>query len=200
MKQISINKIRNIFSSCSKWTTSQQCRGTLSETGVVGGGRFSLSSSSSRRMGFSAEPPISQSSIAVGEKGVSMPGLKTASTSSWEFSHYNSTSSRSADTWYPLVSISCAPTLESTSFLFSCVPCWLGVTGTRARWLLKNSCLWDNNKLPEEFLGRDLLQSELLNHVQNRETTQYRRWRLRILCCFNVNRKCIKSECQWSFG
>ena len=55
----------------------------LSETGVKGeGGEFSLSSSSSSRMGFSAEPPISKSSYTVGEKGVSMPGLKTTSTSS----------------------------------------------------------------------------------------------------------------------
>ena len=42
---------------------------------------------------------------------------------------------------------SCAPTLESTSSLISCVLCWLGVTGTRARWLFKNCCLWDNNKV-----------------------------------------------------
>ena len=40
-----------------------------------------MSSSSSSRMGFSVEPPISKSSNAVGEKGVSTPGLKTASTS-----------------------------------------------------------------------------------------------------------------------
>ena len=34
------------------------------------------------RIGFSAEPPISKSSNAVGEKGLSMPGLKAASESS----------------------------------------------------------------------------------------------------------------------
>ena len=49
---------------------------------VVGGGEIPLSSASSSRMGFSAELPISKSSNAVGEKGVSMPGLKTASITS----------------------------------------------------------------------------------------------------------------------
>ena len=53
-------------------------------------------------------------------------------------------SSRS-DTSYPLVSVSCATTLQSTS-LISIVPCWLGVMGTRGNWLSKNSCLWDSNK------------------------------------------------------
>ena len=53
----------------------------LAHTGVDGGA-FSLSSSSSSRMGFPAEPPISKSSDAVVEMGVTMPGLKTASTSS----------------------------------------------------------------------------------------------------------------------
>ena len=52
-----------------------------------------------------------------------------------------------SDTWHPLVSISCAPTLEGTSSLVSIVPSWLGVTGTRATWLFKKSCLWDNNKI-----------------------------------------------------
>ena len=47
----------------------------------------------------------------------------------------------------PFVSTSWAPTVECTSSLFSCVPCWLGVTGTRARWFFKNSWFWDNNKL-----------------------------------------------------
>ena len=48
--------------------------------------------------------------------------------------------------------------------------------------------------MPEEilgnsmsFLGRNLLQSESLNLVQSRETTQYRRWRLRKSCCYNVD-------------
>ena len=41
-----------------------------------------MSSSSSSRMGFSAESHISKSSNAVGQKVVSMPGLKTASSSS----------------------------------------------------------------------------------------------------------------------
>ena len=112
LEQISISIIKNIFHSCSKWTTSQGRVG-LSETDVVVvvGGEFSLSSSSSSRIGFSAEPPISKSSNAVGEKGVSMPGL--------------------------------------TTLLIWCVLCWLGITGTRARWLFKNYCLWDNNKLQD---------------------------------------------------
>ena len=49
----------------------------LTESGVVGGA-FSLSSTSSNTMGFSTDPsPINKSSNTVGEKGVSMPGLKT---------------------------------------------------------------------------------------------------------------------------
>ena len=36
-----------------------------------------------------------------------------------------------------------SPTLESTSSLISCFPRWLGVTGTHARCLFKNCCLWD---------------------------------------------------------
>ena len=77
--------MRNVFYSCAKWTTSQHWGGRvgLSETGVVvvGGGEFSLSSSSSSRKGFSPEPPISNSTNAVGEKGLSIPGLKKASKS-----------------------------------------------------------------------------------------------------------------------
>ena len=51
----------------------------LTDSGVVGGGAFSLSSSSSETMGFSTDPPIDKSSNVVGEKGVSLPGLTTAS-------------------------------------------------------------------------------------------------------------------------
>ena len=58
----------------------------LTDSGVVGGGAFSLSSSSSNTMGFSTEPSIDESSNVVGEKGVSMLGLKTASMSNCEFS------------------------------------------------------------------------------------------------------------------
>ena len=54
----------------------------LTDSGVVGGA-FSLSSSSSNTMGFSTDDPyIDKSSNVVGEMGVSMPGLKTASKSS----------------------------------------------------------------------------------------------------------------------
>ena len=46
----------------------------LTDSGVVGAA-FSLSSSSSNKMGFSTDPsPINKSSNVVGEKGVSMPG------------------------------------------------------------------------------------------------------------------------------
>ena len=45
------------------------------------------------------------------------------------------------------MSISSAATFQSTSSLISRVFCWLGATETRARWLFKNSCLWDNYKL-----------------------------------------------------
>ena len=68
----------------------------LTDSGVVGGGAFSLSSSSSNTMGFSTDPsPINQSSNVVGEKGVSMRSLNTASMSNCEVSQSNSLSSRS---------------------------------------------------------------------------------------------------------
>ena len=59
----------------------------LIDSGFVGGGVFSLSFSSSKSMGFSTDPsPIKKSSNVVGEKGVSMPGLNTASGSNCDFS------------------------------------------------------------------------------------------------------------------
>ena len=68
----------------------------LTDSGVEGaGGEFSLSSSSSKTMGFSTGPPIDKLSNVVVEKGVSMPGLNTASMSKCEFSQLNSMSSRS---------------------------------------------------------------------------------------------------------
>ena len=66
----------------------------LTELGVVGGGAFSLSSSSSNTMGFSTDSSVDKSSSVVGEKGVSMPGMNTASMSNCEFSQLNSMSSR----------------------------------------------------------------------------------------------------------
>ena len=41
------------------------------------------------------------------------------------------------DAWYPLESVSCAPTLESTATRFSRIPLRLGFIGTVARWLFK---------------------------------------------------------------
>ena len=58
----------------------------LADSGVVGGGAFSLSSSSLNTMVFSTDPsPINKSSNVVGEKRVSMPGLNTASMSNCDF-------------------------------------------------------------------------------------------------------------------
>ena len=134
---------------------------------------------------------------------------KIASTSSWSFSQLNSTSSRSADTWYLLVSkTSCAPTLENTSSLISCLLAgwgWLEfpLDGCSITFVLETTT---SSKLPEEFfgnllsfLGRDLLQSESLNFVQIRDTAPYHRWRLIKSCCFNVDGNCIKWECKWGF-
>ena len=67
----------------------------LTDSGVDGGGAFSWSSSSCKSMGFSTDASIDKSSNVVGEKGVSMPGLTTASMSNFEFSQLNSMSSRS---------------------------------------------------------------------------------------------------------
>ena len=69
----------------------------LTDTGVDGGGAFSLSSSSSNTMEFSTEPSIDKSSNVVGEKGVSKPGVNTASMSKYEVSQLNSMSSRSVN-------------------------------------------------------------------------------------------------------
>ena len=54
-------------------------------------------------------------------------------------------SSRS-DTSYPVVSVLCAPTLESTFSLISNVPCRLEVMGTRGNCFSEKSCFWDSNK------------------------------------------------------
>ena len=81
-----------------------------------------------------------------GRKMISVHGLQTASTSNWSSSQKNSKPAR-LDTWYPLVSIPCRPTLESIWSFISRIFSWLGAIGTCARWLFKNSCLWDSNKL-----------------------------------------------------
>ena len=68
----------------------------LTDSGFDGGREFSLSCSLSNTMGFSIDPsPIGKSSNVVGEKGESIPGLKTASMSNCESSQLNSMSSRS---------------------------------------------------------------------------------------------------------
>ena len=67
----------------------------LTDSGVDGGGAFSLSSSSTNIMGVSIAPSSDKSLNVVGENGVTMPGLNTASMSNCEFSQLNSMSSRS---------------------------------------------------------------------------------------------------------
>ena len=57
----------------------------LTDTGVVGGGAVSLVSSSSNTMGFSTDPSIDKFSNIVGQEGMSMLGLNTASISSCDF-------------------------------------------------------------------------------------------------------------------
>ena len=195
-----MKKIRNIFYSCSKWTTCQQCRGhvSLSETGVVVvGGEFSLSSSSSSRMGFPAEPPISKSSNAVGEKGVSKAGLKQRVHPT---DHFPSRNQRLPDQQTPDTRL-CPAILVQLHFKVLRPSFHVFVAGTGLLELVLDDCsrtvvfeITTNSKLPEDFLGdllslpgRDLLQSESLNVVQNRKSTQYRHWRLRKSCCFNVD-------------
>ena len=54
------------------------------------------------------------------------------------------------------MSISCAPTLESTSSLISIVPSWLALTGTRARWTFKKLLSLRQQQAPgcqRNFLG-----------------------------------------------
>ena len=67
---------------------------SLTDSGVDGGA-FPLSSFLSNTMGFSTDPSIDKSSNVVGEKGVSMPGLNTASVFNCEFYQLNSMSWRS---------------------------------------------------------------------------------------------------------
>ena len=72
----------------------------LTDTGLDGlgaRGAFSLSTFSSNKMGFSTDPSIDIWSISVGEKGVSMPGLNTASISNCELYQLNSMSSKSVN-------------------------------------------------------------------------------------------------------
>ena len=57
-----------------RFRSNTRCRVFLSQAGASGG-EFSLSSSSSSKMGFSADPGIPKTSSAVGEKVVSLPGL-----------------------------------------------------------------------------------------------------------------------------
>ena len=136
-----------------------------------------------------------------------MPSLKTASTSGWPFSQWNSTSSRS-DTWHPLVSISCAPTLESTSSVISVLRSRLGVTGTLARRLLKSLMFGTStsSKLQEEFLVNVLsfprrvpLQSGSLTLVQSRETIECPRWKLRKIMLLSCRLKEYKMRTKLNF-
>ena len=117
------------------------------DSGVdVVGAEFSLSSSSSTTIWLAAvDPCIWKSSKMDGGIEVSIPGRQTLSKFTAGSSQQNSMHSRS-ESCYPLVSVSCAPTLESNSSLVSKVPCWLGVLGTRGKWLSRNFCLWDSNK------------------------------------------------------
>ena len=87
MKPISENIIGHVFILAPKARLLCHLGGSvgLTDSGVLGGS-FSLSSSSSNTMGFSTGPSIEKLSNVVGEKGVSMPGLNTASMSNCEFS------------------------------------------------------------------------------------------------------------------
>ena len=113
LKQISVKIIGNIFYSCSKCLILSNAGGCvrLSGTGVVGG-EVSLPNSSSSRTGFPVKPPISKLPKAVEGKGLSLLGLKTASTYNWSFSQHKAISSRSK-TWYPFVSLFGSPFLRA---------------------------------------------------------------------------------------
>ena len=121
---------------------------------------------------------------------VSMTGLKTASTSTWSFFQWNSTSFR-LDTWCPFVTISCATTLE------------LALDGCSKSFIFETTT---TSKLPGElpgnllsFYGRDHSQSKYLNLVQIWETSQYRCWRLIKSFCFTVDWECMKrAESVWN--
>ena len=78
------------------------------------------------------------------EYWISMPRGNTESMFKTRSAQWNLIYSRS-DIWYPLVSFSCEPTLESTSSRVSIVPSGREVIETRARWLFKTSCIWDIN-------------------------------------------------------
>ena len=107
------------------------------------------------------------------------------------------------------MSISCAPTLESTSYISSIVPSWLGVTGTCSIWLIKTPG-WDNNKLQaargcsselNNFSWLRYFTVRVTECGPSRETTQYHRcWRLRTSCCFTIDWKSVEREARWIFG
>ena len=210
-KQISVYIFKNNFISCSKWTTVQQCRGSV----------WPLRDWSYGWQILLVLLIVGKNAVfywlfhfqvvnANGEKWVSNPGLKKASPSNWRLSQSDSVYSR-LNAWYALVSMLYAPIFESTQPRISVVPWWLVVIGSlaRCRWLYKKYCLCDNNMLQAartslgkllSFLRRDFLPSVWLNLVQIRETNQFRRWRLRISCFSTVDWKCWKWEWKWSFG
>ena len=117
------------------------------ETGAVGRREdFSLFFFSSIKIGFWAIEPASKLLNAKQVKAVSVPGWNTASMSKSGSSLWSSTAIIS-ETGYSFVSMSCAPTLQSTSSRISIIPCWMGLIGARTSGLLQKICLWDNNKL-----------------------------------------------------
>ena len=147
MNQISIGIIGNIFCSCSKWTTSQWCRGScwsLRDWCCWRGRMFLCVVIFVEQNGVfcwtSSQNPVVK---FCWWKGSMNAWWKKASTYCSSF--FSKIQHRPDQQTF--VSISCATTLESTLSLISCVPWWLGVTGARARWLFKNCCLWYNSKL-----------------------------------------------------
>ena len=78
-----------------------------------------------------------------------------------------------------------------------------GVTWTRARWLFNHCCLWDNYKLQAargiswEPTVISWTRSFTVRVTESGpKTTQNHRWRLGKSLNFDVDWKCIKSECK----
>ena len=93
------------------------------------------------------------------------------------------------------VSLSCAPTHETTSSSFSCVPCVLEVTEIRGKWLIKISCLRDKSNLQAggeilcEFIVFSKTRSFRIRFTESGPKSRLHwiwHWKLTQSCCLSV--------------
>ena len=211
MKQNSVNKISNIYCSCSKWKTSQQSRGSCQRlVFLLLEEIFPCLPLRRAEWGFLLNFPSPGRQMLSVKREYQCPIWKQRLHSGDPFPSIIQHSPDQQKTPHTRLRPSVVAHLHLKCFVPH-VKCSLlvGVTGTRARWLLMKCCFWDKSKLQAaRGLSWELIViswtgfffSQSLNRVQSRETPQNRPWRLRKSCCFNVEWNCIKWECEWSFA